>query len=195
MPLPEISAVSALRCGACLEQAPAFDATFAAVDYAAPVDQLVVSLKFGSRLALAPTFARLMRDALLLPATPQPALPSVLLPVPLGASRLAQRGFNQALEIARPLSRTLGIKLEPRLAMRLRDTSAQSSLHPEQRRKNVRNAFMISHEFVDQLHGQHVGVVDDVMTTGETLNELAATLKRFGAARVTNFVFARTLLK
>ena len=195
MPLPELTAATAIRCGACLDQPPAFDATFAAVDYGAPVDQLVVSLKFGSRLALAPTFARLMRDALLLPAAPQPALPSVLLPVPLGATRLAQRGFNQALEIARPLSRTLGIKLEPRLATRLRDTSAQSSLHPEQRRKNVRNAFMISHEFVDRLHGQHVGVVDDVMTTGETLNELAATLKRFGAARVTNFVFARTLLK
>ncbi|MDR3480818.1 MAG: ComF family protein [Burkholderiaceae bacterium] len=193
MPLAIDSPV-ALRCGACLHQPPAFDATFAAVDYEAPVDQLVLALKFGSRLALAPTFARLMRDSLLL-AAPQPALPGILLPVPLGAARLSQRGFNQALEIARPLSRALGIKLEPRLALRLRDTSAQATLHPEQRRKNIRNAFMISHEYVDRLHGQHVGVVDDVMTTGETLNELAATLKRFGAARVTNFVFARTLLK
>jgi len=194
MPLQQMNAVIAMRCGACLDQPPAFDATFAAVDYEAPVDQLVVSLKFGSRLALAPMFARLMRDSLLL-AAPQPLLPGVLLPVPLGAARMSQRGFNQALEIARPLSRTLGVKLAPRLAMRLHDTSAQSSLHPEQRRKNVRNAFMISPEFVDRLHGQHVGVVDDVMTTGETLNELATTLKRFGAARVTNFVFARTLLK
>lgn len=195
MPLTDLNAVAVARCGTCLDQPPAFDATFAAVDYGAPVDQLVVSLKFGSRLALAPMFARSMRDALLLSATPLPALPNMLLPVPLGATRLAQRGYNQALEIARPLSRTLGIKLEPRLAIRLRETDAQSVLHPEQRRKNMRNAFAISPEFVDRLHGRHVGVVDDVMTTGETLNELAATLKRFGAARVTNFVFARTLLK
>jgi ComF family protein len=198
MPLPEIELATTATtslCGACLDQPPAFDATFAAVDYGAPVDQLVISLKFGSRLALAPLFARSMRDGMLLSAPPPAGLPGMLLPVPLGAARLSQRGFNQALEIARPLSRTLGIKLEPRLVMRLRDTSAQSSLHPEQRRKNVRNAFTIAPQFVDRLHGQHVGVVDDVMTTGETLNELAATLKRFGAARVTNFVFARTLLK
>jgi ComF family protein len=195
MPMPEMGAVTASVCGACLDQPPSFDATFAAVDYGAPVDQLVISLKFGSRLALAPLFARLMRDGLLLSAQPQAGLPSMLLPVPLGATRLAQRGFNQALEIARPLSRSLGITLEPCLVTRLRDTSAQSSLHPEQRRKNVRNAFTMAPQFVDRLHGQHVGVVDDVMTTGETLNELAATLKRFGAARVTNFVFARTLLK
>ena len=195
MPLPEMDVVTTSVCGACLDQPPAFDATFAAVDYGAPVDQLVISLKFGSRLALAPLFARLMRDGMLLSAPPLAGLPSILLPVPLGATRLSQRGFNQALEIARPLSRSLGIKLESRLVTRLRDTSAQSSLHPEQRRKNVRNAFTIAPHCIDRLHGQHVGVVDDVMTTGETLNELAATLKRFGVARVTNFVFARTLLK
>jgi ComF family protein len=195
MPLLEITGETASHCGECLDQPPAFDATFNAVDYAAPVDQLVVALKFRSRLALAPMFARLMRDRLLASTLPQQSLPNLLMPVPLSASRLSQRGFNQALEIARPLSRTLGIRLEPRLAVRLRDTNAQSTLHPDERRKNMRNAFTISPAFVDQLHGQHIGVVDDVMTTGETLNELAATLKRFGAARVTNFVFARTLLK
>jgi ComF family protein len=185
---------AALRCGACLDSPPAYDATIAAVDYGAPIDQLVVSLKFGGRLALAPWFARMMRDALLRSPT-HPALPNILAPVPLGESRLAQRGFNQALEIARPLSRALGIKLEPRLAIRLHDTDAQSTLRPDERRKNVHDAFSVSHEFIDSIRDQHIGVVDDVMTTGETLNELAATLKRFGAARVTNFVFARTLLK
>jgi ComF family protein len=190
-----MTAATASRCGACLDYPPAYDVTIAAVDYGAPIDQLVVSLKFGSRLALAPLFAQMLRDALLRSPPPQPPLPTVLIPVPLGSTRLAQRGFNQALEIARPLSRTLGIKLEARMATRLRDTAAQSTLHPEQRRQNMRDAFIVSHEFVDIIRGRHVGVVDDVMTTGETLNELAATLKRFGAARVTNFVFARTLLK
>lgn len=195
MPLESMPMASAQVCGACLDQPPAYDATVAAVEYGAPVDQLVVALKFGSRLALAPLFAGLLRDAMLQSPPPLPALPSIMIPVPLGATRLAQRGFNQALEIARPLSRSLGVRLEPRLALRLRDTEAQSTLHPEQRRRNMRNAFMVSAPFMGSLHGQHIGVIDDVMTTGETLNELAATLKRFGAARVTNFVFARTLLK
>lgn len=187
---------AAQRCGACLDDAPAYDATMAAVDYGAPLDQLVVALKFGGRLALAPLFAQLMRDALLhAPQLPQAPLPDLLLPVPLGEQRLVSRGFNQALEIARPLSQALGIRLEPRAALRLRETDAQSTLHPEQRRKNMRGAFSVAPAFVGKLDGLHVGVVDDVMTTGETMNELAATLKRFGAARVTNFVFARTLLK
>jgi len=180
------------RCGNCLKQVPAFDATIAAVDYGAPLDQLVVSLKFGGRLALAPMFASMMRDALL--RSPGISLPTVLAPVPLGSARLTQRGFNQALEIAKPLSRMLGVALEPRLAVRLRETAAQSTLHPEQRRLNLREAFTVSETVMESLRGRHVGIVDDVMTTGATLNELAATLKRFGAARVTNFVFARTPL-
>lgn len=188
-----LSGGNALRCGTCLDDTPSYDATVAAVDYGAPLDQLVVALKFGGRLALAPLFAQLMRDALL-HATQSP-LPDLLIPVPLGEQRLVKRGFNQALEIARPLSRALGIKLEVRAAVRLRETDAQSTLHPEQRRKNIRGAFSVAPAFVGKLDGLHIGVVDDVMTTGETMNELAATLKRFGAARVTNFVFARTLLK
>jgi ComF family protein len=181
------------RCGTCLDQPPAYDATFAAVDYAAPVDQLVIALKFGGRLAMTPLFAQTMRDALL--RAPAGNLPDVLLPVPLGSGRLQRRGYNQALEIAKPLSRSLGIPLQARWLKRSRDTHAQSSLHPDERRKNVRNAFMIAPEHIDHLQRLHVGLVDDVMTTGETLHELAATLKLHGVTRVSNFVFARTLLK
>jgi len=194
MPLPQTLPAVAEICGACLDRPPEFDATLAAVDYAAPIDQLVVALKFESRLALAPMFAHIQCDALLRMSARQPALPDLLIPVPLSAERLSERGFNQALEIARPLSRQLGVKLLPHLAFRSRNTVAQTTLRPEQRRQNMRNAFAVSGKYVDSLHDRHVGVVDDVMTTGETLNEMAATLKRFGAARVTNFVFARTLL-
>jgi ComF family protein len=180
-------------CGACLKQPPAFDATIVAVDYAAPVDQLVLGLKFGNRLELAPLFAGMMRDAML--DAPPVALPQQLTAVPLGSQRLVERGFNQALEIAKPLARSLGITLEPRLVSRQRDTHAQAQLHPDERHKNIRNAFLVTGDAIDLVRGRHVGVVDDVMTTGDTLNELAATLKRFGAVRVTNFVFARTLQK
>lgn len=178
-------------CGECLQCPPAFDATIAAADYAAPVDQLVLALKFGSRLELAPMFAGMLSDAALHRHSVE--LPTLLTAVPLGPQRLVERGFNQALEIARPLSRALGVKLDARLVSRLRDTRAQALLHPDERHKNIRKAFLVAGDALDRVRGQHVGMVDDVMTTGETLNELAATLKRFGAARVTNFVFARTL--
>lgn len=176
------------RCGACLADPPAFDATVVACDYAAPVDGLVLQLKFGSRLALAPWMARRLRDAM--SARPGLALPDLLCPVPLGPRRLVERGYNQALEMARPLSAALGIPLAPRLAERRVDTAAQSGVAPGGRRHNVRGAFAV----VDAraLQGRHVGVVDDVMTSGHTLDELAGVLKHAGAARVTNLVFART---
>jgi ComF family protein len=176
-------------CGECLRRPPAFDATIAAVDYAAPMDQLILGLKFGGRLALAPLFAGMLHKA----AAARPfALPAALTAVPLGSMRLAERGFNQALEIAKPLSRSLGIALDAKLVARFRDTGAQAMLHPDERRKNVRGAFTVPGASIERVRGRHIGVVDDVVTTGETLDELAATLKRFGAARVTNFVFAKT---
>ncbi|RFP10773.1 MULTISPECIES: ComF family protein [unclassified Duganella] len=185
-PLPD-SAQGQL-CGSCRVEPPAFDVTLVAADYAMPLDQLVLQLKFGHRLALATLFARLLRDAVL--QQPGFTLPALLCPVPLGPRRLAERGYNQALEIARPLARSLGVALHPRLASRVQETAAQSSVAPEQRRHNIAGAFAIPDAAL--VRGRHIGVVDDVMTSGRTLNELAATLKRHGAARVSNLVFART---
>jgi ComF family protein len=175
-------------CGVCQSYPPAYDATIAAVDYAAPLDHLVLQLKFSARLPLAPWFAEILRDAIL--DQPNLPLPDLLCPVPLGPSRLVERGYNQALEIARPLSRMLGVPLEPQLAQRQLDTRAQSGVSPHDRAENIRGAFAIADP--DRVDGRHVGIVDDVMTSGHTLEELAATFKRFGAARVTNLVFART---
>ncbi|TFW25269.1 ComF family protein [Duganella callida] len=175
-------------CGVCLADPPAYDRTLVATDYAMPVDQLVLQLKFAHRLALAPLMARLLRDAVLL--QPDFTLPAVLCPVPLGPQRLAERGYNQALEIARPLARSMGVRLEARLISRVHDTAAQSSVAPEQRRHNIAGAFAIRDAAL--VAGRHIGIVDDVMTSGGTLNELASVLKRHGAARVSNLVFART---
>ncbi|SNS19672.1 comF family protein [Noviherbaspirillum humi] len=190
LPLPGASQESAVRCGACLAQPPAFDHSVAAADYAIPLDQLVLQLKFGNRLALAPLMGAMLREAADAAALPAPM--TLMTAVPLGPQRLAERGFNQALEIARPLARSLGVPLLPRLIERSRDTRPQSLLAPEARRGNVRQAFLISPAHADAVRGQHVGVVDDVMTTGDTLNEIALLLKRYGAARVTCLVFART---
>jgi len=177
-------------CGACIAEEPAFDATLVAVDYAAPLDGLVLGLKFGARLPLAPWFGHLLRDAVL--AQPGWPLPELLCPVPLGPRRLGERGFNQALEIARPLASALGIALQPRLATRAVETAAQSGVAPRERARNIRGAFEVAPDMAALIEGRHVGVVDDVMTSGHTLNELAATLKAAGAARVSNLVFART---
>lgn len=181
---------AALYCQRCDGATPAFDATLAACDYAPPLDQLVLQLKFGGRLALAALFARRLHEA----ARQQPGwiAPDLLCPVPLGAARLAGRGFNQALEIARPLARALGVALHPTLAARALETAAQSGLGPGERQHNMAHAFVVTASAAGVVRGRHIGVVDDVMSSGQTLGELAATLKRYGAARVTNLVFART---
>lgn len=177
-------------CGTCLRAPRAFDATIVASDYSAPIDHLVLALKFGNQLALAPLFAQLIADALLRDRSF--ALPTIMAAVPLGEQRLAERGFNQALEIAKPLSQAIAIPLVPRLILRNRETAMQSSLPPDARIRNMRNAFVLDPQAAELVRGQHVAIVDDVLTTGATLNEIAALLKRYGAARVSNFVFART---
>lgn len=181
-------------CGDCRTHPPAFDATIVAADYRAPVDQLVLGLKFGGRLALAPLCAGLLHDAWRR-TDRGGGQPTCLIAVPLGSQRLVERGFNQSFEIARSLARMMGLPLERQLVQRPRDTVAQARLHPDERKRNMRGAFAVTPAGAARIRGLHIGVVDDVITTGHTLNELAATLKRFGAARVTNLVFARTLPK
>jgi len=170
-------------CGRCLARPPAYDATVAALAYAFPADVLVQALKFRGELALAP-----LLGAQLAARLERAARVDCVLPVPLSAARLRARGFNQALEIARHAARAAGARLAPRLAERSRDTASQMDLPHAERAQNVRGAFRCDRA----LEGATVALVDDVMTTGATLHELAATLKRAGAARVVNWVVART---
>lgn len=187
-PLADIEV--ALLCGRCLRQRPAYDATVTAFDYAAPVDQLPLQLKFDARLALAPLLAELLHVAI--QQQQEWDAPQLLCPVPLGPARLAERGFNQALEIARPLARLLDTPLQPRLALRVRETRAQSGVAPQERRANLAHAFAIAPEHEAVLQGCHVGIVDDVMSSGHTVNALAAACKRAGAVKVSILVVART---
>jgi len=171
-------------CGRCLARTPAYDGTIAALAYEFPADVLVQGLKFRGELALAPLLGQVLAARL-----PRAARVDFILPVPLSAARLAARGFNQALEIARALARATGCRLAPLLAERSRDTPPQLELPLEERARNVRGAFRCG----ERLERAEIAVVDDVMTTGATLEELAAALKRAGAARVVNWVVARTL--
>jgi len=169
-------------CGRCLTQPPAYDATVAALAYGFPADALVQALKFRGELALAP----LLGDLLASRVSSKDA--DCIVPVPLSTERLRNRGYNQALEIARGVARATGVRLAPDACLRSRDTSAQMDLPLAERAKNVRGAF----ECPRLVEGATIAVLDDVMTTGATLDELAATLKRAGAARVVNWVVART---
>lgn len=180
-------------CAYCLQTLPAFDDTIAVTDYRPPMDRLILQLKFGAQLPLALLCATLLRDAALAPAYRHIPLPTVLTAVPISEQRLRERGFNQALEIAKPLATMLGVPLLPHLATRPIHTAAQSRLSAEQRYANVQAPFVVPEKWHTRLQGQHVGVVDDVMTTGRTLNALAISLKMMGASRVTNFVVTRTL--
>jgi ComF family protein len=170
-------------CGACLARPPHFDATAAAWRYAFPLDQLIQSLKYAHRLASADFLGRALA------ALPLTSAPDIILPVPLSAARLRERGFNQSVELARPLARHLGVPLELEHIRRCRDTTPQAGLPWKERARNIRHAF----ECRIDLTGKNILVVDDVMTTGATLNELARILKAHGAARVENRVVARAV--
>lgn len=170
------------RCGRCIADPPAFDATVAALAYRFPTDVLVQGLKFRGELALAPVLG-----ALLGAQAPRAGRVDLVLPVPLAAARLRERGFNQALEIARAAAACVGATLAPRACTRERETAAQVGLAWPDRARNVRGAFACGLPMA----GLAVAVVDDVMTTGATLAELARVLKGAGAARVVNWVVAR----
>jgi len=168
-------------CGRCLTQPPSYDATTAAVAYAFPADVLVQALKFRGELALAPVLGELLARRVAEAA-------DCIVPVPLSNERLRSRGYNQSLEIARRVAALTGARLAPELCERRRDTAAQMDLPLEERAKNVRGAFHCP----GIVGSATVAVLDDVMTTGATLDEIAATLKRAGATRVVNWVVART---
>lgn len=143
---------------------------------------MIAALKFSARLDLAETFARLMAAR-----EPGPGA-DLIVAVPLSFERESARGFNQSMEIARRYARITGGTLAERAVLRVRDTPPQQTLAREPRRRNVRGAFGVSAD----VQGARITVVDDVMTTGSTLDELADTLKRAGAAHVVNRVVART---
>jgi ComF family protein len=172
-------------CGECLQREPPFAAAFAPFVYASPLDQLIMRLKFGRSLAAGRVLSELWFDEL---RSMPPVLPEVLIPVPLHPARLRERGYNQALELARPLAKLLGIALHDDVLARTRPTPAQSNLDAIERRQNLRDAFSVAS---GATLPTHVAVIDDVMTTGATLHECARTLLRAGVARVDAWALAR----
>lgn len=177
-------AFSNLLCGACREHPPGFERCIAPFRYEFPLDTLLRGLKFGGKIAFGRMLGLLLADHLL--ASPF-ALPELLVPVPLHSSRLKERGYNQALEISRPLSRGMGIPVCAGVCGRARATREQTHLGAKDRRLNLRGAF----EVFRRPPTKHIAIVDDVVTTGSTASELASTLKRAGVETVQVWAVAR----
>ena len=178
------------RCGACQMHPPHFDQVMALYRYAFPVDQLVHQLKYAARLALARHWGRQLGAQLEQALARQHSAPaSRILPLPLHPQRLAERGYNQSLEIARHLTVALGLPLDRHSLVKTRPTRPQAELALQARKANLKGVF----ECRANLAGEHVLLVDDVLTTGTTLDEAARVLKLHGAARVSACVVARTL--
>lgn len=183
LPLPN----PAKLCGQCLQAPPSYDSAVSLFRYAYPADHLILRLKFQAQLHLARTLGELLAQHL---KREIQTMPELIIPVPLHRTRLRERGFNQALEIARPIARGLGIPVDYKSCERVRKTPAQSLLPAAERRKNIKGAFRVTRPIA----ARHVAILDDVMTTGHTVQELAVTLRKAGVERIDVWVVARTLL-
>jgi ComF family protein len=170
-------------CGTCLQAARTYDASVAVASYAFPLDAAIVRFKYGRDLTLAAALAGLLHQAV----RTQPK-PDLVVPMPLSSARLRERGFNQAAELARGVAARLRVAVDTQAAARTRDGAAQASLPLADRARNVRGAFTCRL----RLQGAHVAMVDDVMTTGASVEELARVLRHAGAGRVVCWVLART---
>ena len=175
------------QCAACKSKPPQIDAALAAVTYGFPWAKMVHDFKFHENPAWARSMASLMRS------TPwvDPALDNAdwVLPMPLSKERMLQRGFNQAFLLARELAPR---SISKDLLLRIQDTPAQSSLPRRERLANVQHAFAVEPLQRHLLQGKRIVLVDDVMTSGASINAAAQTLKQAGAQYVTALVFART---
>lgn len=169
-------------CGGCLSHPPRFDAVCAPFIYAWPLTPLIHQFKYAGNLAL----AQLLGEAL---ATTTNHTVDCIVPLPLSPARMRERGFNQAHEIARVVSRATGIRLAAGACRRVRDSAPQATLPWKDRAKNIRGAFVCDAD----LRGKRVAVIDDVLTTGATLNEFARNLRKAGAIEVQGWVVARTM--
>lgn len=170
-------------CGRCLQQPPVFDACVAPFRYAFPVDRMIQGLKYRRELV----YGRILGQLLARHLSRRETRPELVVPVPLGFARYRERGFNQARELALPVCKSLGLTLNSDLVARHRETQEQASLDRNERLKNTRHAFALT----APLSARHVAIVDDVVTTGSTANEISKVLRAAGVEWIEVWAVAR----
>jgi ComF family protein len=181
---------SASECGVCLKKPPLVDKTYVLFLYQTPITKFIMELKFHANLVNARLLGELMTAAIKQQWYVNQPLPDVLIPVPLHAQRLKERGFNQALEISRPIAKALALPLDYHSCSRSKNTAAQARQPAAARQQNLRGAFQINADF----SGQHVAILDDVITTGSTLRAFALALKKAGAAQIDLWCCAKSVM-
>jgi len=179
-----LSAATIELCRYCARRALPFDAAVAAFRYASPIDRAVQALKYNADFLAARWLGDSLAEAV---RSRGISAPDLLLSIPLHASRLRQRGYNQAHELARIVGRRLGVPVQAQLAQRSRATEDQIGKSAHERRRNLRGALVVD----ETVKNRNVALIDDVMTTGSTLAELARACRRSGAATVQAWVVAR----
>ena len=182
-------ASNGMVCGSCLNSQPDFDATNAVFLYTYPVDAMMQRYKYGNMLHLSHIFGQFLEEKVDVRNI------DLIIPMPMHPQRLKERGFNQALEIAKALTKNCKEKLDYNSVERQTLTPPQASLPLKARVKNIKGAFKVNANKLDKLQDKRIAIIDDVMTTGASLNELAKTLKEAGAGHVACWVVARTLPK
>lgn len=181
-PLPRELSKPAL-CGACSSHPPAFDACVAPYLYGFPVDRMIQGLKYRRDLP----YGRILGSLLARHLACRQTRPELVIPVPLAPTRYRERGFNQARELARPVCKLLELNLRSDLLVRHRETREQAALDRAERLKNTQRAFSL----LGELDARHVAIVDDVVTTGSTVNEIAKVLRAAGAEWIEVWAVAR----
>lgn len=179
-----------LPCGSCIGKQPPFSFTHALYLYQEPISNLILNLKFQHTLVNARLLGELLAEEIHNNWYLKKPLPEVIIPVPLHPTRLKERGFNQALEIARPIARRLHLPIDYTSCVRSQPTLPQATLHPKERKRNIKNAFQI----VKPCSYQHIVLIDDVITTGHTIRELAITFKKAGVQQIDVWCCARPIL-
>ncbi|MBE0575968.1 MAG: ComF family protein [Desulfuromonadales bacterium] len=172
-------------CGICLQRPPPFSIVHAAGIYQGKLKEAIHKLKYRNRLALAKPLGQLLGKSIV--AAGNGFAPDRIIPVPLHPRRLRQRGYNQALEVARPIAQQSGLLLDTTLLQRTRNTPQQQGLSATERRSNLRNAFTLT----SRAPALRILLIDDVMTTGETVRECSRTLLAGGIDEVQVAVVGR----
>jgi ComF family protein len=171
-------------CGQCLNKPPQQDFSFSLFSYQDPIKQLVADFKYHDKLYLAQLFADLMAKQL-----NHQCLPQLLIPIPLHSIRLRQRGYNQSLELAKALSKHLIIPVSNQFITKTKNTAPQASLPFKQRKNNIQHAFSLANKNIPS----HIALIDDVLTTGHTVNAAAKTLRQRGVKTIEVWTIARTI--
>ena len=189
--LPLAEDISGVLCGRCIKKLPLFDYSYSLFRYEDEIIRLVHQLKFGEKISYARSIGELLLTTMVDRLLPEQGMPDCVIPVPLHDRRLRERGYNQSTEIARVLAKKMDLPIAQGKVVRQRSTLTQTGLKADERQRNIKGAFKV----VSELNDKHVLVVDDVITTGSTVNELAKALKKSGVERVGVLSIARAPLK